>query len=204
MLAIIQTKRKIIKKVVGSEWMTHFIFQTALFHQFCGVCLFISNINTRKRESHKSLHFATFFFPLRFNFFLLWNSRVTFLQIMYWAEEIKRAPHIFTLYSSIKKRSNVHIVHKAGGEKALKKYIVRNHTGREEQPVMNRHNDNDNWLTTLLPPLCKQSESILNTRTMLSEALFMRCLFASDTFFYTMFFYYLSKKLNLNELNRKP
>lgn len=37
-----------------------------------------------------------------------------------------------------------------------------------------------------------------------SEALFMPCLFASDTFFYTMFFYYLSKKLNLNELNRKP
>lgn len=68
MLAIIQTKRKIIKKVVGSEWMTHFIFQTALFHQLCGVCLFINQINTRKRESHKSLHFATFF-SFAFQFF---------------------------------------------------------------------------------------------------------------------------------------
>lgn len=135
------------------------------------------------------------FFPLRFNFFLLWSVRVTFLQIMYWAEEIKRAPHIFTLYSSIKKSSNVHIVHKAGGEKALKKYIVRNHTGREEQLVMNRHNDKDNWLTTLMPPLCKHSKNILNTRTMLEFQKHFLCLVSLlQTLFSTRCFFIIFRK----------
>lgn len=44
------------------------------------------------------------------------------------------------------------VVYKAGGEKNIKKiskYIVRKYMGREQQPVMNRHDDNDNWLTTL-------------------------------------------------------
>lgn len=127
------------------EYSTYFVY----------ILFFINQNLFAKIKSHKS-HFCTFFFSFQRKLFQrlkrkMREDKSVSLEIMYWTEEIKRTPNIFTLYLSIKSILICSLYIKYRRWKDHKKNIVRKHIGKQQQPVMNRHDDNDNWLTTVTP-----------------------------------------------------